>query len=144
MDKRLQIKVFVKHFELAEESGLPLYLHSRSSRGLFERIMKENRHRFSNGVVNSFTGTKQELSNLLDLGLYIGVSGCSLGTSKNLEVIKLIPLDRILIETDSPFYEITPKQAGYQYVKTKFEYTEISKYDRDKLLEGRNEPCTIV
>lgn len=51
------------------------------------------------GVVHSFTGTTDELKELLDLGVYIGVNGCSLKTQENLETVRQIPLDRVLLET---------------------------------------------
>lgn len=49
-------RVFPPHFDLAERHGLPMYLHSRSTQGDFARIVRENRHKFSTGVVHSFTG----------------------------------------------------------------------------------------
>ncbi len=65
-----------------------MYLHSRSTGGDFARIVKENRHKFSTGVVHSFTGDIEELKELLDMGLFIGVNGCSLKTEDNLEMVK--------------------------------------------------------
>jgi TatD DNase family protein len=50
--------------------------------------------------VHSFTGTETELKEYLDLGLYIGVNGCSLKTDENLENVKKIPLDRIMLESN--------------------------------------------
>jgi TatD DNase family protein len=65
-----------------------MYLHSRSTRGDFARIVRENRHKFPTGVVHSFTGDVEELKELLDMGLYIGVNGCSLKTEENLQMVK--------------------------------------------------------
>ena len=111
---------------------------------MFERIIKENRNRFSNGVVHSFNGSKEELKRLIDLDLYIGINGCGLLTKENLEVVKLIPLDKLLIETDCPFNELDRGHAGYKYVNTKFSYTASDKLHQDKLVKDRNEPCKIV
>lgn len=99
--KKQQLLVFRKHFELAEHFKLPLYLHSRNTGSDFNQIVKENRHRFPGGVVHSFTGTIDELKELLDL--FIGVNGCSLKTYDNLEMVKSIPLDKLLLETDAPY-----------------------------------------
>jgi TatD DNase family protein len=57
-----------------------MYLHSRNTEGDFVRIIKENRSRFPSGVVHSFTGSKEEVKEFIDLDLYIGLNGCSLKT----------------------------------------------------------------
>ena len=76
-----------------------MYLHSRNCKDDFLKIVKENRHKFSTGVVHSFTGEISELKELLAMELYIGINGCSLKTIKNIETIKEIPLNRIMIES---------------------------------------------
>jgi len=73
---------------LAQKYNLPIYLHSRATEGDFVRIVKENRHKFSTGVVHSFTGDLQEMKDLVEMDLFIGVNGCSLKTEENLEVVK--------------------------------------------------------
>ena len=143
-DKETQLKVFPKHFELTEEFNLPMYLHSRSTDGDFVKIIKENRQRFPGGVVHSFTGTKEELQEFIEMDLYIGVNGCSLKTQENLDVAKLIPLERLMIETDCPYCDIRNTHASSKFVKTKFPQVKKEKYSEDKLVKDRNEPCTIV
>jgi len=76
-----------------------MYLHSRNAEEDFLRIVKENRSKFTTGCVHSFTGTATELKELLELDLYIGVNGCSLKTDENIEVVKQIPLNRIMLES---------------------------------------------
>lgn len=49
------------HFDLAEKYGLPMYLHSRNCKEDFLRLVKEHRHKFSTGVVHSYTGDAEEL-----------------------------------------------------------------------------------
>ena len=93
------IRVFPIHFELANQTGLPMYFHSRNAEIDFLTILKSNRKLFTNGVVHSFTGTKSELREIIDLGLYIGVNGCSLKTQEGVENIRCIPSDRLLIES---------------------------------------------
>ena len=145
-DKEMQLKVFPRHFELTEEFNLPMYLHSRSTQGDFVRIIKENRSRFPGGVVHSFDGDANDLKELLSLGLYIGINGCSLKTEDNLETVKTIPLDRLMIETDCPYCDIRNSHASSKYVKTKFSKVTKEKYKccDDKLVKDRNEPCTVV
>lgn len=53
--------------------------------------------------MHSFTGTTEEMQRLVDMGLDVGVNGCSLKTEESLEVVKAIPLGRMQIETDGPW-----------------------------------------
>lgn len=87
------------HFDLAHKYNLPMYLHSRNCAEDFVKIVKMNRHKFNTACVHSYTGGKDELKELLDLNLYIGVNGCSLKTEENIEVVKMIPLDKIMLES---------------------------------------------
>jgi TatD DNase family protein len=60
------------------------------------------------------------LKDLLSVGLYIGVSGCSLKTKENLQVIREIPLDKLLIESAAPHCDIRMAYASYDMIKTIF------------------------
>ena len=122
--KEAQMRVFPKHFALTEEFKLPMYLHSRACEEDFLRILKENRHRFPSGVVHSFSGTESELKELLEMGLFIGVNGCSLKTKENCEMVKKIPLDKIMLETDCPYCDIRNTHHSMQFVKSKFAKTK--------------------
>ncbi len=68
------------------------------------------------GVVHSFTGTIEEARELMDLGLYIGINGCSFKTIENCDVVKAIDLDKMMIETDGPWCEVRPSHEGYKYL----------------------------
>ena len=65
----------------------------------FKEIVSNNRQRFNTGVIHSFFGSQEDLDNLIALDLYISVSAYSLKTDANLEVVKNIPLDRLLLES---------------------------------------------
>jgi len=143
-EKETQLKYFPMHFDLAEKFNLPLYLHDRNTGGDFLKLMKENRHKFNTGIVHTFTGTEEELQQYLALDLYIGVSGCSLKKKKNLEVVKKIPLDRLMLETDCPYCEIFKRYDSFPLVKTTFPSKFNDKYEEGKMVKGRNEPCMIV
>ena len=65
--------------------------------------MRENRHKFKDGCVHSFTGSKEEMLALVEMGMYIGVNGCSLKTEENIEVVKAIPLEKMMLESKLVF-----------------------------------------
>ncbi|KAJ2102901.1 hypothetical protein GGI16_003106 [Coemansia sp. S142-1] len=146
-DKATQLEHFVRHFDLAQETGLPLFLHDRNTQGDFARLVKENRQKFTAGVVHSFTGSASEAQELLDLGLYIGINGCSLKTEDNLAAVKSIPVDRLMIETDCPYCEIRPTHASHKLLeKAVWKQPESKRKERwseECLVKSRNEPCTI-
>jgi TatD DNase family protein len=121
-----------------------MYLHSRNTNGDFVNIVRNNRSRFTSGVVHSFTGDQNELKDLLSLDLYIGVNGCSLKTQENIEIVREIPIEKMMIETDCPYCEIRKSSPAYQYIRTHFQYKPKEKYNPDFLIRGRNEPCTIM
>ena len=77
-------------------------------------------------------------------GFYIGLNGCSLKTEANLEVVKTLPVDKLMIETDAPWCEIKPSHASFKFVQTKFPSVKKEKCTEDSLVKGRNEPCCIV
>jgi len=141
----VQKKYFEWHFRLAEQYGLPMFLHNRNTGGDFAAMIRANRHRFRGGVVHSFDGSLDEMQELVDLGLHIGINGCSLKTEENLEVMAKIPLERLMIETDAPWCDIRPTHASYRYVQTTFPVVnKPDKWQQGKGVKGRNEPNTIV
>lgn len=127
--------------------SLPLFLHSRAAADDFERILKQRLDHFpKRGLVHSFTGSKEEMERLVELGLDIGVNGCSLKTEENLEVVKVIPLSRLQIETDGPWCEIRPSHASHKYLADAVQLPKAVKKEKwieDAMVKGRNEPCTI-
>ncbi|RQM19473.1 hypothetical protein B5M09_007085 [Aphanomyces astaci] len=98
-DRTTQQLYFEKQFELAQVSNLPLFLHNRNTGADFYDMISRHRDSFRDGVVHSFTGSAAEAKQLVDLDLFIGINGCSLKTQDNLDVVKSIPIDRIMLET---------------------------------------------
>ncbi|KAL2759643.1 hypothetical protein ACRALDRAFT_1060352 [Sodiomyces alcalophilus JCM 7366] len=121
--KVVQIHSFVAQLEVAAslQPQLPLFLHSRAAHEDFVSLLKQAfgpklERLEKGGVVHSFTGTMEEAKELMDLGLYIGINGCSFKTAENCEVVKEIDLDLIMLETDGPWCEIRPSHEGYKYL----------------------------
>jgi len=104
---------FVAQLELALELGMPLFLHSRDAHPRFAEILRH--HRVKDAVAHCFTGEKDELHAYLDLGLYIGITGWICDERRGthlLELVRDIPADRLLLETDSPY--LTPRDMRPQ------------------------------
>ena len=103
--KKNQIDSFVDHIQIAKKVKLPLFLHQRDAHEDFMNCIIKNEIS-SKGVVHCFTGSISELYDYLDQDLYIGITGwlCDPKRGKNLEqVIPKIPLEKLMIETDSPY-----------------------------------------
>lgn len=102
-----QKKLLRFQLTLAQEHDLPLIFHVRQAFSDFFAILSD--FEGIRGVVHSFTGTLDEMDEILHRGLYIGLNGIMTFTKEadQLEMAKSIPLDRLLLETDAPF--LTPK-----------------------------------
>ncbi|KAK2873232.1 hypothetical protein FQN49_002505 [Arthroderma sp. PD_2] len=144
--KDQQLKYFEAQLDVAVEVQLPLFLHSRAASEDFERLIAARLpHLPKGGLVHSFTGTMEEMQRLVDLGLDLGVNGCSLKTEENLEVVKAMPLDKIQIETDGPWCEIRPSHASYKHVKSTLPKSlKKEKWQKGCMVKGRNEPVAIA
>ena len=108
-----QERWFVAQLELGIELGMPLFLHSRDAHPRFADILKN--HNIGKAVAHCFTGERQELRAYLDLGLYIGITGwiCDERRGRHLvELVREIPRDRLLIETDAPY--LVPRDMAPQ------------------------------
>ena len=106
----IQKKCFNAFLELASTNQYPVFLHHREAFSDFYPMIKNCIGEVPDSIVHCFTGTKSELKKFLDLGLYIGITGwiCDPKRGADLrEIIKYIPLDRLLIETDAPY--LVPK-----------------------------------
>lgn len=105
-NKDEQINLFEKQLLLAEREYIPVVIHSRDATKDTVDILKKHHCK---GVIHCFSGSLETAKEYLDMGYYIGVGGVS--TFKNAkikEVIKEIPLDKIILETDSPYLAPEP------------------------------------
>lgn len=145
--KETQLKYFDLQLNLAVELQLPLFLHMRSCHDEFLALLKPRLEQLpKRGLVHSFTGTREEMQELVNLGFDIGVNGCSLKTEENLAVVKEIPLEHLQVETDGPWCEIRPSHASAQYLKDAPDIPKAvkkEKWQKGLMVKGRNEPATI-
>lgn len=105
-----QQKVFVDQMKIAKEVALPIVIHNRESMEDMWRLLKEHFAPEYGGVMHSFSGSVEMARIFLEMGFYLSVSGTL--TFKNArrlpEVVAMMPLDRLLVETDSPYLTPTP------------------------------------
>jgi len=100
----LQRRAFGWQLELAASSRKPVFLHQRDAHDDFIAILRE--HHVTRGVAHCFTAGEKERDAYLELGLHIGITGWINDERRGLhlrEVVKAIPADRLLIETDAPY-----------------------------------------
>lgn len=109
-DLEWQRERFRTHIRAARECGKALVIHTRSASEDTLRIMREERAEEVGGVMHCFTETWDVASAAIDMGFYISFSGIvSFKTAADLrEVAKKVPLERMLIETDSPYLAPVP------------------------------------
>ena len=109
-DLEWQRERFRTHIRAARDSGRPLVVHTRSAAEDTLRLMREERAQDAGGVMHCFTETWEVASAALDLGFHISFSG--IVTFKNAlalkDVARRVPLERMLIETDSPYLAPVP------------------------------------
>ncbi|KAF2766414.1 Mg-dependent DNase [Teratosphaeria nubilosa] len=147
-DKETQLEFFAKQLDVAIELQMPLFLHSRAAAEDFESLLKERLDRLpKRGVVHSFTGTLEEMQNIIAMGFDVGINGCSMKTEENIAVVKEVPLERLQIETDGPWCEMRPSHASAKYLKDAPPLPKAvkkEKWSAECMVKGRNEPCAIT
>ena len=147
--KEVQHEFFVRQLQtLAATTKLPLFLHNRSvGRDLYDLLVQHEDCWKSSpgGVVHSFDDTAELATAFTDLGFYIGLNGCSLRTEESLAVVRdALPLDRILLETDSPYCEVRATHPGHKYIQTTWPAKAEKKFERGFTVKNRQEPCHII
>jgi len=111
--KEKQRTVLCKQLELAEELNLPVIFHCRVAQSDLIEILKLKTPNYKlRGVIHCFTGTLDDAQKYLEMGFYIGFNGLIFKMDWWNEIIKKIPIEKILIETDCPY--LVPHQAGVQ------------------------------
>jgi TatD DNase family protein len=113
-DRKFQKTSFITHVNVSRETLLPLIIHNRNSdKDMIDILRTEMKAGEFKGVLHCFSSTEELAKAALDLGLYISMSG--IVTFKNARklrnIVKNIPLDRLLVETDSPYLAPEPMRG---------------------------------
>lgn len=120
--KEKQKELFIKHIELAQRVKKPLIIHCRDAHDDLLELLRATRCALlaSPGVMHFFTGTKEDAEKYLALGFYLSFSGVLTFTHDYDDLVRWVPFDRILVETDAPFVAPVPhrgKRNEPSYVK---------------------------
>ena len=137
--KNRQRELFESQIYLADKYKLPIIVHSRDASADMLDIIKSNKNRLTNGfLMHCYSESKEQAKNYLDLGGYFGFGGAiTFKNAKKDDIIKFIPVDRLLAETDCPYMSPVPKRgeknepAFVTYVYDKL--SDILAIERDDL-----------
>jgi len=139
--KLKQKRDFLKQLELAAELNLPAIFHCRFAHSdliaLLDDFLKD-RKKTIRGVVHCFTGNWPEAKRYLEMGLYLGFNGLIFKLDFE-EIIKRVPLERILIETDCPYLTPPPMTGRNEPMFVKYiaeKIAEIKKINFEKIAES--------
>lgn len=112
-DRDIQKKWFRRQIELARTLKMPMIIHSRDAAADTFEIMKERHCEEIGGVIHCFSYSKEEAAKYLNMGFYLGIGGVVTfrNAVKIKEVVEYAPLERILLETDSPYLAPVPHRG---------------------------------
>ena len=108
--KEVQKDFFAKQMELAKELDLPVIVHDREAHGDSMELLRKYQPK---GVMHCFSGSSEMAKEIVKLGMYIGLNGVVTfkNARKSLEVVKEIPLERLVLETDCPYLAPEPNRG---------------------------------
>jgi len=111
--RQIQIKLFCRFIHMARETGLPLVVHNREAQREVVELLRREGKGDLRGVVHCFTGNYEAAREILDIGFYLSFTGII--TFKNADslrdVVRKLPLNRVLVETDSPYLAPVPHRG---------------------------------
>lgn len=118
--KAVQLTSFVDHIKVANETKKPLIIHTRDARDDTINLLREHKASHTKGVLHCFTESLEMAQAAIEMDFYISISGIVTfkSASELQDVVKAVPLERLLIETDSPWLAPVPhrgkqNQPGY-------------------------------
>ena len=148
--KEIQKEIFIKHIELAKEVNKPLMIHCREAFDDLIIILKSYviNSKFSPGVIHFFTGTLDNAKKLLEMGFYFTFGGLITFNRSFDEIIKFLPLDKILLETDAPFVAPIPyrgqKNEPFYIIEIAKKMAEIKGVSFEDICDQTTENVRVV
>ena len=135
-NKDLQLKFFEKQLSIANETSLPVLIHDREAHMDTINLIKKYKPK---GVIHCFSGSLEMAKEVLGMGMLLGIGGVVTfkNAKKLIEIVKEIPLEAILLETDAPYMAPTPfrgKRCDSTYIK----------FTAQKIAEIKNKPYEEV
>ena len=108
--KDVQRDFFIKQLEIAKRRDLPVIIHSRDAMGETLEILREYKPR---GVMHCFSGSAESALEVVSLGMYVGFTGVLTfnNAKKACAACKAVPIERLLLETDSPYMAPVPHRG---------------------------------
>ncbi|MFM2590812.1 TatD family hydrolase [Vibrio sp. TBV020] len=118
VDMELQERIFIAQVKLATSFQLPLILHCRKTHNRMIQILKQQRFKFG-GVLHGFSGSYQQAMQFIELGFYIGVGGVITypRANKTRQAITQLPIEKLVLETDSPDMPLNGHQGKPNHPK---------------------------
>lgn len=115
--KDIQKDLFRKQISLAKDLKLPIIVHDRDAHEDTLNILREENAIECGGVLHCFSGSVEMAKTVLDLGFYISVGGVVTfkNAKKLVEVVKYVPIDMLLLETDAPYLTPEPYRGKRNY-----------------------------
>jgi TatD DNase family protein len=116
-----QKDAFIRQMHWAQDLKIPLVIHSRESTDVIIEILRDNSWYTEGGIFHCFTGNVEQAKAIIDKGFYLGIGGVLTYKNGGLEpVIKEIPLENMVLETDAPYLAPMPfrgKRNESSYIK---------------------------
>lgn len=135
-NKEQQQKIFIKQIELAKKLKLPIIVHDRDAHEDTLNILKATKPK---GVVHSFSGSCEMAKEILKLDMYLGIGGViTFKNAKKLpEVVEMLPLERLLLETDAPYLTPAP-------FRSKTNHSQMIYLTAQKIAEIKNKSINEI
>lgn len=127
-EKKAQKKSFLNHIYASQAEALPVIVHNRDSdNDVIDILQSEMKNKEFTGIIHCFTASYEFAKKAIDMGLYISIAGIvTFKNAKELqETVKKLPLDKLLVETDSPYLAPTPyrgkrNEPAYTYYTAEY------------------------